>query len=132
MLLKDFVFNDQDDFFTMPENLKIPLNFSNIQGNIPNLPENLSLIEELTKHSSSATNKSEEVTPRNNLNNPEKEIKHSNLITSKEPKSSNPKKNDPNPILSSRIEQRPKILSNNSLNGKINSPRGKSYKMNKV
>ena len=83
VLLKDFAFNDQDNFFAMPDNLRIPLNISNIQGNSPNFPENLSLIEELTEHSSSATNKSEEVISRNILNNLEKEIKHSNLITSK-------------------------------------------------
>ena len=54
VFLKDFAFNDQDNFFTMPDNLKIPLNISNIQGNIPNLPENLSLIAEFTEHSKSA------------------------------------------------------------------------------
>ena len=85
VVLKDFAFEDQRNFFEMPDNLRIPLCISNIpidnsHQNIPkhtsplNIPkvsmcikvaEELSLIEEITEHSSLSTVKSNEVTPRN-------------------------------------------------------------------
>ena len=74
--LKDFAFDKQENFFQVPEDLKIPLNIpKNQMLDIPlketftsrssKTFEDLSLIEEITEHSSSiSTIKSRDVTPR--------------------------------------------------------------------
>ena len=73
--LKDFAFENQENFFTIPDDLKIPLNIPKNQlldipikqsflGQSSKTFEDLSLIEEITEHSSLSTIKSREVTPR--------------------------------------------------------------------
>ena len=74
--LKDFAFGNQENFFQLSEDLKIPLNIPKDQSlDIPireNLPprssrtyEDLSLIEEMTEHSSMNSNaRSQDATPR--------------------------------------------------------------------
>ena len=71
--LKDFAFENQENFFELPDNFKIPLNIPKNQ--LLDIPlkqsfqsnktcEDLSLIEEITEHSSLSTIKSREQTPR--------------------------------------------------------------------
>ena len=73
--LKDFAFDNQENFFQLPDDLKIPLNIPKTQlldipikqsflGQNSKTFEDLSLIEEITEHSSLSTIKSREVTPR--------------------------------------------------------------------
>ena len=73
--LKDFAFDKQENYFQVPGDLKIPLDIPKTQ--MLDIPlketftsrssktfEDLSLIEEITEHSSISTIKSREVTPR--------------------------------------------------------------------
>ena len=73
--LKDFAFENQENFFQLPENFQIPLHIPNDQ--LLDIPlnttfprqhsktfEDLSLIEEITEHSSMSTIKSRDVSPR--------------------------------------------------------------------
>ena len=73
--LKDFAFENQENFFHLPDDFKIPLNIPKNQlldipmkqsflGQSSKTFEDLSLIEEITEHSSLSTIKSREVTPR--------------------------------------------------------------------
>lgn len=73
--LKDFAFENQENFFQLPDDFKIPLNIPKNQlldiplkqsflGQSSKTFEDLSLIEEITEHSSLSTIKSREATPR--------------------------------------------------------------------
>ena len=142
VVLNDFAFGDQRNFFEIPENLKIPLNIP--QESVPpkmctKVVEELSLIEELTEHSISSTIQSKEVTPRNLFNetNFDSDINDFNPSTSSySNQNSVPQQLEDIPcmlrLLNSKDKHKPKILNPKSARETVNSPRNKSSKMHRI